>query len=124
MRWGKKLINKHLNIMIIIFFEFFGTALFGFTNINLLNKAATTHSTAYKEIYLSIDFALSLFICISYGRQFSGGLYNPAITLFRMLRKNERIPLKTGLLYISMQFLGSIFGCCIGNFFVYFKPFG
>ena len=56
---------------------------------------------------------------ISLGRQFSGGLYNPAVALFRMFRRTDRYPIKIGLLYMLMQFGGSIAGSCFGIILTY-----
>ena len=58
-----------------------------------------------------------MFMCISFGRQFSGGLYNPSVVVFRMLRKTDRLPFRTGLVYLLMQFSGASVGCFIGNMF-------
>jgi glycerol uptake facilitator-like aquaporin len=54
-------------------------------------------------------------MCVAYGRQFSGGVYNPAVTLFRMLRKIDRVSIKMGLIYMLVQFLGACVGSLIGK---------
>ena len=54
-----------------------------------------------------------MFMCISYGRQFSGGLYNPAVAIFRTIRKTERYPIKIALVYIASQVAGGIAGSFI-----------
>ena len=64
-------------------------------------------------MYGFIDFSLSMLMCISYTRQFAGGVYNPAVVVFRMLRRTDRFPIKTGIIYIISQILGSIAGAFI-----------
>lgn len=63
-----------------------------------------------------MDFSLTMFMCISYGRQFSGGLYNPAVAVFRTIRKTERYPIRIGLVYIISQIAGGITGSFIALF--------
>ena len=55
-----------------------------------------------------------MFVAISYGQQFSGGVYNPAIVLFRMLRKTDRMPFKVGIIYQCFQICGGTFGSFVG----------
>lgn len=62
-----------------------------------------------------------MFMCISFGRQFSGGLYNPSVVVFRMLRKTDRLTLKTGFVYLFFQFSGGAVGCFIGTKFNYYS---
>ena len=62
-----------------------------------------------------------MFMCISFGRQFSGGLYNPSVVVFRMLRKTDRLTVRTGVVYLFFQFSGGAVGCFIGNMFSYFS---
>ena len=54
-----------------------------------------------------------MLMCISFGRQFSGGLYNPAVAVFRMFRKTERYPVNIGFIYIFFQIAGGITGSFI-----------
>ena len=68
-----------------------------------------------KLLLFYIDFSLSLFMCVAYGRQFSGAVYNPAVTLFRMFRKIDRVTIKIGLIYMAVQFLGALFGSLTGT---------
>ena len=56
-----------------------------------------------------------MLMCISYTRQFAGGVYNPAVVVFRMLRKTDRFKPKIGFIYIASQVAGSIVGAVIGN---------
>ena len=51
-----------------------------------------------------------MFICISYGRQMSGGVHNPANSLFRLFRRTDRYPIKIGLIYIIAEMLGGLVG--------------
>jgi glycerol uptake facilitator-like aquaporin len=67
------------------------------------------------------NFAFALFIAICYGRQFSGGVYNPAVVLFRQFRKNDRMSIKVGFLYQFFQILGGTAGCFIGNIKIIFS---
>ena len=80
-------LNRYLHIFVIIFFQYFGTTLFAYGNLNLVNLKGNTKNTFFKIIYFFLDFSLSMLMCISIGRQFSGGLYNPAVAVFRMFRK-------------------------------------
>ena len=81
------ILNKYLYIFIIVFFEFLGTALFSYSNLNLINLKDKADKVNEKIIYGFLDFSLSMLMCISYTRQFSGGLYNPAVAIFRALRR-------------------------------------
>lgn len=88
--------------------------LFAFANLNLVNlKSGKDLRPLQKIIFFFLDFSLSMFMCISYGRQFSGGLYNPAVAVFRMFRKTERYPVKIGFLYIICQIAGAVAGSFI-----------
>lgn len=40
----------------------------------------------------------------------SGGVYNPANTLFRLFRRTDRYPIKNGMIYLVAQMLGGIAG--------------
>jgi len=51
---------------------------------------------------------------LCYGRQFSGGIYNCAVVLFRQIRKVDRLSLKIGLLYQASQIAGASVGAVIG----------
>lgn len=110
-----RVVNENFNIFIIAFFEFFGTLLFAFFNFSLLNAKAEAKTEAMRILLFYIDFSLSLFMCIAYGRQFSGGVYNPAIILFRMLRKTDRLTIKIGAIYMIAQFVGACIGSIIGT---------
>jgi glycerol uptake facilitator-like aquaporin len=110
-----RVVNENFNIFIIVFFEFFGTFLFAFFNFNLLNAKAEAKTETAKMLLFYIDFSLSLFMCVAYGRQFSGGVYNPAVTLFRMLRKTDRVTVKIGVIYMIAQFVGAALGSFIGT---------
>lgn len=113
------LLDKKLTYLVIIFFEFFGTLLFTYSNLNLLNLKNSPSSNIYDKImYGFIDFALSMLMCISYTRQFAGGVYNPAVVVFRMLRRTDRFPVKTGVIYIVSQISGSIVGAFIGKYLI------
>jgi glycerol uptake facilitator-like aquaporin len=91
--------------------------LFGYINLNIINAKATYKNSYDLLLIFNLDFALSLFMCISYGRQFSGGIYNPAIVLYRMLRKTDRLTIKIGITYQISQFGGALVGCLIGTFY-------
>ena len=52
-----------------------------------------------------------MLMCISYARQFSGGLLNPAVAFFRIFRKTERYPVKTAIVYMLCQIAGAMCGC-------------
>ena len=90
--------------------------LFGYTNLNIINAKATYKDNNALLLIYNLDFALSLFMCLSYGRQFSGGIYNPAIVFYRQLRKTDRLTFKIGITYQISQFLGGTVGCLIGTF--------
>lgn len=115
---NKKLffLNKYLHIIVIIIFEFFGTLIFAYCTFNMVNLKDMSNSIYAKLVYYFLDFSLSMLLVISYGRQFSGGLYNPAVTFFRMFRKTERYSISIGLLYMVCQFSGSIVGCFIAYY--------
>ena len=115
MKIKTSILNKHFLICIIVFFEFFGTALFAYVNLNLINAKASTTSETIKVFLGLVDFSLSMFMCISFGRQFSGGLFNPSVALFRLFRKTERYPVHVGILYIVIQLLGGICGSFLGK---------
>ena len=87
--------------------------LFAYGNLNLVNLKGNTTDPLTKVIFFFLDFSLSMLMCISYGRQFSGGLYNPAVAVFRMFRKTERYPVKIGFLYIICQIAGGVAGSFI-----------
>ncbi len=108
-------LNRYIHIFVIVFFEFFGTLLFAYANFNLINAKANARTDLERIMYFFVDFSLSMFMCISYGRQFSGALYNPAVVMFRFFRRTERYPIKIGLLYMLMQFLGGIGGSYFGT---------
>lgn len=90
--------------------------LFAYGNLNLVNLKASAIDPMAKIIYFFLDFSLSMLMCISFGRQFSGGLYNPAVAVFRMFRKTERYPIKIGFLYILCQVCGGLAGSFIALF--------
>ena len=111
--------DKYLHIFIIVFFEFMGTMLFAYSNLNLINLKAQATLPGEKIVYDILDFSLSMFMCISYTRQFSGGMYNPAVAIFRAIRRTDRFPVKISLCYIISQFFGAISGSFIGNTYFY-----
>ena len=115
-RIREKLLGKNIHIFVIVFFELMGTTLFAYINLNLINQKGDAKTQAAKIFYFFVDFSLSMFICISYGRQFSGGVYNPSNSLFRIFRRTDRYPWRIGLLYISMQMLGGLIGSFLGNY--------
>ena len=99
---------------LIFWGETLGEALFSFVNINLVNQIqAKTTPAALKVVYTSAFFALSLFLNISFGREFSGGVFNPAVVFFRLFRRTDRYTISIGLLYIGSQFLGATVGMIV-----------
>ena len=109
-------LNRYLHVFVIIFFEYFGTTLFAYGNLNLVNLKGNTNNLFERVIFFFLDFSISMFMCISYGRQFSGGLYNPIVAVFRSLRKSERYPIPIAILYILCQVAGGITGSFIALF--------
>ena len=121
---AKNLLHRRLDWCVIIIFEFLGTLLFTYSTINLINlkaEAKAKNSQLYL-IYEFLDFSFAMLMCISYTRQFAGGVYNPAITIFRLLRRTDRFPLKVGLLYMLSETAGAIAGGFIGTRFIYYSP--
>lgn len=110
-----RVLNENFSIFIIVFFEFFGTFLYAYLNFSVLNAKAEAKTEFEKLLMFYIDFSLSLFICVAYGRSFSGGVYNPATTFFRMLRRTDRLTVKMGMIYMAAQFLGASLGSIIGT---------
>lgn len=111
-----RVINENFSIFIVVFFEFFGTFLFAYFNFCLLNAKAEAKNETVKMLLFYIDFSLSLFLCLAYGRSFSGGVYNPATTFFRMLRRTDRVTVKMGSITMAAQFLGASVGSIIGTY--------
>lgn len=109
-----RVINENFSIFIVVFFEFFGTFLFAYFNFCLLNAKAEAKNETVKMLLFYIDFSLSLFLCLAYGRSFSGGVYNPATTFFRMLRRTDRVTVKMGIITMAAQYLGASVASIIG----------
>ena len=80
-------LNRYLHVLVIIIFEFFGTLIFAYCTYNMVNIKSSGNSIYLKLVFFFLDFSLSMLMVISYGRQFSGGLFNPAVAFFRMFRK-------------------------------------
>lgn len=91
---------SRMQYLLVFFGEMLGQGLFAFMNINIINQIASTDSVVYKVILTSIFYTCSMFMNISYGREFTGGVYNPAVVLFRMLRRTDRYPFGLGCLYL------------------------
>jgi glycerol uptake facilitator-like aquaporin len=82
--------------------ELLGQALFAFININIINGISSPDTPPRRKlIFTSLYYALSMFINISFARDFSGGVFNPATVLFRLFRRTDRYRFKTALIYIS-----------------------
>ena len=82
-------------------FEFLGTSLFAYINLVLISKSYENSDPLSRMYVTTVDFSFSMLLCIGYSRQMSGGVHNPANSLFRMLRKEERYPFKIGMIYIT-----------------------
>ena len=101
---------------LIFWGEMLGEALFGFMNINNINAIQDDKTLPnLRVIYTSVFYAMSMFVNISFGREFSGGVYNPAVVFFRLFRRTDRYRLSIGALYIASQFLGAIIGNITGT---------
>lgn len=107
--------RDRMQFWIIFWGEMLGQGLFAFMNINIINGLSNANaSPGTKIIYTSIFYSMSLFINISYGRDFSGGVYNPAVVFFRLFRRTDRYKLSICLIYWGSEFLGSVLGCLAG----------
>lgn len=96
-----------------------GTAMFAYGVL-----ASTNFTLTYPIIlgvFSSAFISLSLFIAIVWGGQFTGGHFNPAVTLGFMLKKEGRIPLGRGLIYMASQIIGAWLGALLGSIFLLFS---
>lgn len=120
---AKNLLHRKLDLCVIVIFEFMGTLLFTYCTLNLitLKKQAKSQNSQGFIVYEFVDFSLAMLMCISFTRQFAGAVYNPAIVIFRMLRRTDWYPLRVGILYIVSQFAGAICGGFIGKLLTYFS---
>jgi len=108
--------RDRMQFWLILWGEFLGQGLFAFMNINIINAISNVNSSpGAKIIYTSIFYSLSMFINISYGREFTGGVYNPAVVFFRLFRRTDRYTLSICLLYWCSEFSGGVIGCLAGT---------
>jgi len=87
--------------IMILFFEFLGTAMVTMIWNNSLGVTP-------------FPIFISFFIVLIMGANISGSHYNPAVTLSFMFRRdNGRFRRLLGILYIAVQFAGAMFGAVI-----------
>lgn len=55
---------------------------------------------------------------ITYAGRFTGGHFNPAVTLAHMLKRKNRLKPIQGFLYFAAEFLGAIVGSGIGKWII------
>lgn len=108
--------KSRMQYFLIFWGEMLGQGLFAFMNINIINGIANKDTLpGMKVVYTSIFYTMSMFINISYGREFTGGVYNPAVVFFRMFRRTDRYKPTIGILYLGSEFLGSVLGNLVGK---------
>lgn len=90
--------------------------MFAYGVLVCLNSSMIESSIA--GVFSSIFISLCLFISIVLAGQFTGGHMNPAVTLGFMMKKEGRIPILRGLLYMAAQISGAWIGSLMGILFV------
>lgn len=66
--------------------------------------------------------ALSLFTPLLFLIDFSGAFFNPAITIVKIIKPNQKMPLFLGILYIAVQVFGALFSGFLA--YILFKDSG
>lgn len=110
----KNWIIRNIEYFNIVFFEFTGTALFSYGVLACLNTSLVLPILG--GVFSSAFISLSLFIAIVWGGQFTGGHFNPAVTLGFMLKREKRLHWAKGLVYMLAQILGAWVGAGMGKY--------
>jgi glycerol uptake facilitator-like aquaporin len=66
------------------------------------------------NVYYGFFISCSLFLALCWSGSMTGGHINPAVTLGQMFR-SPKISLRTGLIYMTSQFIGALFGALLGK---------
>ena len=109
----KNWLVRNMDWFNIIFFEFTGSAMFSYGMLACLNMNMV--SPLLNGVFSSVFISLSLFISIVWGGQFTGGHFNPAVTLGFMLKREGRLHWGKGLVYMASQIVGAWIGAGLGN---------
>lgn len=83
----------------------------------------TLFFTMFFVTHNSIVMLLGLWIITIFFWKLSGSMFNPAVTLALMFRRDDKkMPLALGIGFIVAQFLGGLLGGLLANFMTFDLP--
>ena len=86
----------------------------------IMELLGTLLFTLFFSTHSSVVMLLGLWIITIFFWKLSGSMFNPAVTLALMFRRDDKkMPIVLGIGYIIAQFAGAILGALLANFFTF-----